>query len=181
MVAKTQQGALRAARDNLVKRPPGRLKNEKHERYAVLVGAEFLPPGEALRRVGYGPDTIRARGANWLEKNEEVQMRIEEIRQETVSKEIVEAMARPLSRIPELMDLSLTVLEDILRGKPVMIAGKKTAPSPATKLRAAAILMTTGNSLLVAAMPRDARTRKISIYKIMKRHGLVGGEDEDDG
>jgi hypothetical protein len=180
-MAKTQEARTKADRKDLVKRPPGRLKNEKHEKYAVLVGTEFLPQGTALKEAGYAPDTIRARGVHWLDDNEDVQMRIEEIRRETVSKEIVEAMARPLSRIPELMDLSLTVLEDILRGKPVMIAGKKTVPSPATKLRAAAILMSTGNSLLVAAMPRDARTKKVSIYKIMKRHGLVGGEDEDDG
>lgn len=162
-----------------VPRPRGRLSNPKRERYAVLRGTLNSKPSEALREAGYSESWIRSRGVNALESDPEVIERIEAIRREGISKELAVAMARPLSRLPELTERALEALADILDGKPTMVGDKTVYPSPATKLRAAGLILRTSETLLIASMPRDPRFRKTTILRVMKKYGLVEVHSEE--
>ena len=152
------------------------------ERFAQLLVVKRQPPKEAMTNAGYAPLTVERKGPIFLLQNPKVAARIEVLKQGQLQ-DIPTTMADPLLRLPGLVGKAMTVLENLLDGKPTIVVtvdAKKQRieteeyPTPATQLRAAHVVLELTEGLLAAKMPgRRGAPRHISVYNILLQKGLV--------
>lgn len=166
------------------------LTNPRHEGFSWLVATLTEEPVSAMRVVGYAETTIHSKGPNWLLAREDIQQRITEIRKQVFG-DIVGRLQEPMDRLPNLLTKAFNVIEDILDGKPAEITvqvkrdGKwteekrKTYASMATRGRIATQVAHFTNGLLEAVLPKEVRTKSLTIHAVLEKHKLAPPIDVD--